>query len=227
MIETETRNLNDIEIKTGERTLQQRWDKVSSSVCSLIDYRFQYGSKERWYIDNYTALKQEFLETPSLERASEINQFPGGILAEVFFMQACNQLGIYCEPTSGDEDVFGVDFKIEDDFETRFLDVSINISSLGLRKKNRDGTFPTLFIPWNVKKNVNGYSPSYAEHYLSTGLFNGKKFFNSILDYNYSNLHNLKKSVWNDARIGEGYMSLNGIQYIKNLEGILGMIRRH
>lgn len=226
-METESRNLNCIEIEVGERTLQQRWDKVSSSVCSLIDYRFQYGSKEKWYTDNYTAIKQEFLERPYLEKVSEINQYPGGILAEVFFMQACNQIGIYCEPTSGDEDVFGVDFKIEDDFETRFLDVSINVSSKGLSKKNRDGTFPTLFIPWAVKKNVNGYSPSYAEYYLSTGLFNGKEFFNSILDYNYSNLHDLKKSVWNDGKLGEGYMSLNGIQYLKHLEGILGMIRRH
>ncbi len=227
MLETESRNLNCIEIEVGERTLQQRWDKVSSSVCSLIDYRFQYGSKEKWYRDNYTAVKQEFLELPSLERASEINQFPGGILAEVFFMQACNQVGIYCEPTSGDEDVFGVDFKIEDDCETRFLDVSINVSSKGLSKKNRDGTFPTLFVPWSVKSNTNGYSPSYAEYYLSTGLFNGKEFFNSILDYNYENLHKLRKSVWKDAKWGEGYMSLNGIQYLKNLEGILEMIKRH
>ena len=225
MYKTETRNLEFVEYSIEEDTLQNRWNEIRNEVCSLIDYRLEYGSCEKWYKDNYLAVKQEFLEMPFIDHPSEINKLPSGIVGEVFFMEACNKEGLNCVPTHGDEDVWGADFKIDNGKETRFLDVSINISSKGLQKKNRVGTFPTIFIPWKTNSMGNRNGVSYSEKYLCTGMFNRKRFISDILNYNNSNLHLLQKSVWKDADWGEGYMALEGIQYLKNLKGTILMLR--
>jgi hypothetical protein len=144
----------------------------------------------------------------------------------VFFLNACEYLGIECKPTEGDDDVYGADFLITiEDGETRVLDVSLNLSPEGLKKKNKAGTFPTVFIPWRTTYPNTTYKPSYAEKYLATGNFDVREFMYRTLKYNYKNLHILRNSVWKDARWGEGYMCLDGIPYIRNLEGILNMLK--
>ncbi|MDX9738972.1 MAG: hypothetical protein RBT33_01225 [Candidatus Dojkabacteria bacterium] len=226
MLRTEARNLEFVEYSERKNTLQSRWEEIRTEVCSLIDYRLEYGSCEKWYEESYLAVKQEFLELPTIDYPSEINYLTSGIVGEVFFMDACNRVGINCIPTSGQEDMWGVDFKIDNGIETRFLDVSINISSKGLQKKNKAGTFPTLFVPWRTNSLGKKEGVSYSEKYLCTGVFDREKFISDIIDYNNRNLHELQKSVWKDAKWGEGYMSLEGIQYIKNLKGIIEMLKR-
>ncbi len=221
MLRTETSNLEFVEYSIEENTVQSRWNKIRNEVCSLIDYRLEYGSCGKWYEENYLSVKQEFLEMPFINYPEEINYLTSGIVGEVFFMEACKNIGLSCVPTRGDEDIWGVDFKIDNGIETRFLDVSINTSSKGLQKKNRAGTFPTVFIPWRTNSVGKKNGVSYSEKYISTGVFDQRKFMSELIDYNNSNLHLLRKSVWKD----EGYMALEGIQYIKNLEGIIDMLK--
>ncbi|MGI6423050.1 MAG: hypothetical protein ACOX0X_00295 [Candidatus Dojkabacteria bacterium] len=224
-MEQEKKRVNNRESVNRKEALQQRWERLSSDVSDFIDLRLRDGASEPWYdfylIDMICGLEK----VPYLNHASEVNEFPAGIFAEVFFMKACNEVGLNCVPTIGREDMKGVDFEIGDGSETRFVDVTVNTSEEALKEKSKVWKVPTIFIPWGVKNSGNGYTPSYAEHYLATGKFEGSEFLNSILDFNYSNLHFLTKAVWSDGKDTDRKMRLNGIQYIKNLKGVLKMIR--
>jgi hypothetical protein len=225
LLRTETRNLEFVEYDVKENSVQRRWNEIRNQVCSLIDYRLEYASGEKWYRDYYIADKQEFLDMPFLDNLSDINCLPNGIIAEVFFMESCRRMDLNCTPTTGEEDIWGVDFKIDNGIEARFLDVSINISDKGLQKKNKAGTYPTIFIPWRPYSIGKGREISYAEQYLSTGVFSQKKFISGIISYNRNNLHALERSVWKDAKWGEGYMGLEGILYIKDLKDTIDMLK--
>ncbi len=202
-----------------------RWEGVRDGVCNLIDCRLKDRASMKWYRDASIFSEKIFENTSTLNDPCDINRFPSGILAEYFFMTSCSDLDICCTPTCGDEDVWGADFKISNGVETRFLDVTINLSKRALLKKNKAGTFPTIFVPWSVRGLCEYGTTTYAQHYLTTGEFNSLFFIDRILSYNYSNLHNLRKNVWEDSPKSEGYMSLEGITYIQNLEGSLRILR--
>lgn len=168
------------------------------------------------------------------KRASEINSLPQGLIAEVFFLNACRQSAIDCEPSFGDEDVLGADFKITHGNETRFFDVSINTSGRSVKKKVKEGTFPTLFLPW--KESLDGSSSScmtYAEKYLKYGTFDGRNFLCQIISSNYFVLDSLRRRVWrNEDPLKKVFnhesvdLSESGIQYVRNLDGVLMLLRR-
>lgn len=202
-------------------TQQDRWDSVRSEVCGLMEYRINHGSPPKWYKDVCIDTMYIFGNASYLNDVCDVNRFPNGFIGEVFFMEACSKLGIECVPTYGDEDTWGADFRISDGKDTRFLDVTINTSDNGLRKKNKAGTFPTLFIPWYMNSNQ-----SYVHHYIETGEFDTEEFIGNILSYNYKNLHNLRRDVWSDSPKGQGYMSLYGIKYLEGVEGSLNILKR-
>lgn len=207
--------------------LGHRWDILRSKVLGLIDFRLENGNPSQWYIDHYLYNKDLFEKASHIEEVYWVNRVPNGILAEVFFLDACEYFGFHCVPTGGDEDSWGADFKLEsrDGSQTRFVDVTINTSERGLRQKNVVGTFPTLFIPWHTDYYNQRHSPTYAEEYLRTGTFDADMFVDGILTFNYRNLHDLRRSVWRDSPWGEGYMAQDGITYLRNLEGVLDILK--
>ena len=162
---------------------------------------------------------------PFIDNPSEINVLTSGIVSEVFFMEACNRMGLNCIPTRGYQDSLGADFMIENGKETRFLDVSLDTSKKGLEKKNKVGTFPTIFIPWRTNRVGKRKEVSYSEKYLCTGVFNRRKFFSDILNYNYRNLHILERDVRKGSYSEEGYMGAEGFQYVNDLKGTISMLR--
>jgi len=148
----------------------------------------------------------------------------------VFFLNACKQNGIDCNPSCGDEDVMGADFYLTYGKETRFFDVTTNTFAKSVSKKVREGTFPSLFIPWAYRNNG---KPSYAEDYLREGKFNGTQFLHNILDVNYVMLDSLRRKVWRNQDVdrklfGDEVLDLSrcGIQYLNHLDGILYLIRK-
>ncbi len=203
-------------------TPQRRWDGVRYEVCDLMEYRIENGSSPQWYRDACIDNIYIFGNAVELNDVSDLNRLPNGFIAEVFFMEACRDLGIECTPTCGEEDTWGVDFKISNGFDTRFLDVTIDTSNSGFRRKNRAGTFPTLFIPWSIS---HSFSRSYAYRYIETGEFYSDEFISKIVSFNYKNLHNLRKDVWSDCPNSGSYMSLEGVHYLENLEGILEILK--
>lgn len=212
----------DTSYSTENDSSSYRWNILRHKVCELVDYRIRNGNPPRWYRDACIDSREKFERVSILENVNDIDRFPNGILGEVFFMEACNNVGIECTPTYGDVDTWGADFMITNGKETRFIDVSINTSYRGLRKKNREGTFPTLFIPWHSADN--GFQ-SYACHYLRTGEFDSNNFISDTVSYNYHNLHTLRKDVWSDGQVVDSYMDLYGIRYLESLEGSINMLR--
>ncbi len=227
MLKTDTTLLRTPVYEEEQAPYQQRWEELRARACALIDYRLEQGSRYEWYEECFLDTKREFEELDEIEDPREVNEVSRGILAEVFFMEACLSLCLKCTPASADEDVWGQDFKLSGFGETRFLDVTINNSSKGLRKKNRAGTFPTIFIPWQIDGSKNRDIPTYAQWYIETGQFDPKEFIRAIVDYNKRNLHILRQSVWRDGKVEEGgYMGLDGILYLQNLEGVLRILER-
>ena len=206
--------------------LSERWDSLRTKVLGLVDSRLSNGRPINSYTVHNMRLIEFFMNPIGTEDPSSLDKVPNGILGEVFFLDACEQLGIYCCPTTGDEDALGADFKIRsrDGIDTRFLDVSIKISERGLEQKNRAGTFPTVFIPWYTDYSSRRKYPSYAQHYLSTGEFDSYQFMNGILTFNKRNLRCLEKNVWEDSPLGKGYMAFDGITYVSNLAGVLKIL---
>lgn len=222
-----TNRLESEDLELNPRILGYRWNELRSRVLDLIDCRLAEGNPRQWYIDQYLVNKIFFESVKSIDAPYQVKRVPNGILGEVFFLEACKYFGFPCVPTGGDVDSLGADFRLtsRDGTETRFVDVTINTSNKGLKQKNKVGTFPTLFIPWNIKYDNEENSFSYAEEYLRTGEFNKNMFLDDILTFNYCNLHNLKKSVWRDSPTGEGYMAQDGVVYIRNLEGVLEILK--
>ena len=206
----------------SRKTFQDRWKEIRELSLDLINHRLCNGIPDKWYKDIFLAHREAFKGREYIKNAFDANSVSNGMLGEVFFMEACRSLNIYCVPTCGLEDEWGADFKISDGVDTRFLDVTINLSNENLRKKNRSGTFPTVFVPWYLGKDR---SQSYATRYIETGEFDYETFINNILSYNYHNLHILRKNVWNDSPKGEGYMALDGVKYLENLGGSLDILK--
>lgn len=212
--------------------IDSNWIGLKDELLAFTQYRID-SAQHQWYRDAYMGYMIDIYDF-SPKRASEINSLPQGILGEVFFLNACKQNGIQCDPTFGEEDVLGADFKITNGKETRFFDVSVNTSERGFKKKVKEGTFPTLFIPWKAEDLQSGNrNMSYAERYMKYGTFDGKRFLHSILTSNYLVLDCIKRKVWRsqdtDRKLFNNDsvdVSAGGIQYIRSLEGVLILMRK-
>lgn len=211
--------------------MNEHWYYLKNGLLSLIDYRLD-SSSDRWYQEQYM-YEKFYIDEFYPSYPSDINRLPKGIVAEGLFLEACKLTNKECSPCLGREDVIGADFRITYGRETRFFDVTVNTSERGFRKKVREGRFPSLFLPWKENENNNGYKRSYAERYLRTGTINTEEYFSNIISSNYKILDKLKRSFWrgekSDERIlGKGNFDYSraGIQYIKNLEGVLKVLRK-
>ncbi len=222
-----------IEKRTETDGLDSNWIDLKGELLQLAQYRVD-TVQQKWYRDVYIEYMMD-IDSFYPTRYSEINRLPQGILAEVFFLNACRQNMFNCVPSYGEEDIMGADFKLTYGDETRFFDVSINTSGRSMKKKVKEGTFPTLFLPWKKDFSDNGDGPiTYAERYLKYGRFDGKTFLHSILDSNYIVLDSLKRKVWREEDVQKKIfnnesldLSESGIQYIRTLEGVLLLMRRY
>lgn len=206
--------------------LQENWRELKSEILALTDFRME-TTKDMWYYNEYKSLRCE-IESFVPKYPFDINLLPRGILAEVLFLDACRRREVNCCPTLGQEDVLGADFKVSKGRETRFFDVSVNTSIEGITGKIRGGTFPTIFLPWNEPGK--GFRRSYAESLLRKGTYNCNEYFKNIFTSNYSILEKLKRVYQKKQRIeifGCENLDLSdaGILYIKDLEGVLDLIR--
>ncbi len=222
----------EYQVQDQERTpLEKNWEDLKSTLLDLAEFRV-HTSKAQWYQEAYMYYKVE-IDAFNPRCPSEVNCLPKGIIAEAFFLDACRRNGLECFPSLGEEDVLGADFRITNDKETRFFDVTVNTSHRGFFKKVREGRFPTLFLPWEENQTNNGYRRSYAERFLRDGDYDSKEYIENTLRSNYFILDKLRRAYWRNQRIDEEILgktnldlSRAGLMYIKDLDGVLKLIRK-
>ena len=208
------------------------WLDIKDDLVELLEFRLD-TSDCSWYNESYLDCLS-MVENFTPQDSSSINFLPQGILAEVFFQNACRQSGILCEPSFGGDDIAGMDFKLTDAIGDKFVDVTINLSNNGVRKKINRDTYPTLFLPWTYRKH-NGKHPTitYAHQYMRSGGFDGKEFLERAVGINEGILDCLKREVFRNERIkdekicGKSYSNLSGsdVSYVYEMEEVLYMIR--
>ncbi len=218
--------------QNGVDEIDRNWGDLKTELLYLTEYRLE-SANNRWYKKFCVQHINDIIHfSPKTYR--DINRLPQGLLAEVFFLNACQQEAIDCVPSFGEEDLKGVDFKIISNDEEYYFDVSINTSKENLEKKIKEGSFPTLFIPWK-RKYIDDENPymTYAERYLKYGLFEGNSFLKNIVSKNSELLDclsskilskkNHKRKVFNNEGID---LSVSGIKYALNLKDVLEIVRR-
>jgi predicted membrane-bound dolichyl-phosphate-mannose-protein mannosyltransferase len=225
--------LIETNIHTCEQTdeIDRNWGNVQTEILNLAQYRLE-STRDKWYRDICTEYMSKFTcFSPKIY--TDINKLPQGILGEVFFLNACQQKGIDCIPCFGNEDEIGADFKITHNSETCFFDVSINTSKESIMKKTKEGSFPTLFIPWK-RTYIDDENPymTYAERYMRYGIFDSTSFFENVISSNYEVFDCLRRKIlkkekksikiFNNENID---LSGSGIKYVLNLKDLLILIK--
>jgi hypothetical protein len=215
---------------TEQESLVRNWNDIKHEVQEVIEYRL-YSSNKKWYKDRYEETLfyvNEFYPLTS----RDVDYLPQGILAEVFFLNACKQNGIRCKPCTGDEDVRGADFKIVSRGERSFFDVSMN-SDPEIFKQKIDGSnrYPTLFLGWLEQESTNGKQyVSYASKYLEEGYFNGREFLQRVITSGNYHSKCLKRAIEEEKR-GKGcsYSQFSGssIEYIEELDRVLSLLSKN
>ena len=211
---------------TKEESLVRNWNDIKHEVQDVIEYRL-YSSNREWYKQAYEESLfyiNEFYPTTS----KDIDYLPQGILAEVFFLNACKQTGIRCKPCTGDEDVRGADFKIVSKKERKFFDVSMNSNPEVFHKKINGNTYPTLFLPWSEIDDCNGdRCTTFAIKYLESGTFNGRVFLQRVITSGNYNSKCLKSALKEEKK-GKGcsYSQFSGSsrEYIQELDDVLRIL---
>ena len=212
--------------------VRTNWLDIKEDLVNLLSHRVS-TSDYPWYNENYLdclSMIQRF----SPETSDSINFLPQGILGEVFFLNACRQNGIRCEPCFGGDDVDGMDFKLTDSIGDKYVDVTINLSNRGVHRKINRNTFPTIFLPWTYR-NANSVHPriTYAHQYMRSGSFDGREFLERTVDINYEILCCIKRELFGDEKVkskkicGKNYSDFSGsdIPYVYEMEEVLYMIR--
>lgn len=222
---------SELPMYTEISPIEENWLSIKPDILGLAEYRIS-TSKEKWYQEAYMFYIYE-VDTFHPKHPGDINSLPKGLLSEVFFLKGCQEVGIECSPCLGEEDIWGADFKISKGDETRFLDVTVNTSERGFRRKVREGRFPTIFLPWKEEIARNNYKRSYAERYLGSGTFNTREYFSNVLHSNYEILDGLERTFWrnqNNSREVLGGRRVDytraGRMYIKYLEGVLNLLKK-
>jgi len=211
---------------TEQESLVRNWNDIKHEVQELVEYRL-YSSNKGWYKDRYEESLFYINEFYPLT-SRDINYLPQGILAEVFFLNACKQNGVYCKACTGDEDVRGADFKIVNKKEKRFFDVSMNSNPEVFHKKINGNTYPTLFLPWigQESNNGGGYT-SYAVKYLESGIFKGRDFLQRVITSGNYNSKCLKRALKEEERgksFSDSQFSGSSIEYVEELDEVLRII---
>lgn len=215
--------------KKSSEILDSNWCSLQNSLLELLVYKISTSDMD-WYVDGYSNFFSR-VENLKLNHPQQVDLIPQGLLAEVFFMNACEQSGFECCPSVGNEDAKGVDFVLSKYGFTKYVDVTLNFSKSSLRRKTKEWRVPTLFLPWRIhhtKKHIT----SYAQEYLATGRFDGKEYLDSVVTINYSFLDGLRRNVWRGENVVRNILrkqftdfSGSGFQYVKNLENTLLLIR--
>lgn len=230
MLETEIEIENISPIKSKEERMENNLESLKLELIDLVEYRLATTSASKnWYRMGCMTNESE-IACLCVDRGFEsLNRMSQGILSELFFLKACKQNGIGCVVSTGDEDIFGVDFKIEDDIEARFLDVTVNISEKSFTSNLKDWNFPALFIPW--RNGLSGMST--AEAYIKYGVFNGKNFLTRIYKYNLGIRDLLKEDIKNrdiNSATRKNKRKIKypdaGVVYLNNLEGVISLLGR-
>ncbi len=226
--------LIETNIHTCEQTdeIDRNWGNVQTEILNLAQYRLE-STRDKWYRDICTEyISKVTCFSPKIY--TDINKLPQGILGEVFFLNACKQKGVDCTPCFGDEDQIGVDFKIRHNGEISFFDVSINTSKESMKRKTKEGSFPTLFIPWK-REYIDDENPymTYAERYLRYGIFDSESFFRDVISSNYDVFHFLKRKIlrkekknWMTFNNENVNLSDSGIKYLLNLKDLLILLKK-
>lgn len=228
MLETNlyTCEQNDVE------EIERNWVDLKTELLYLTEYRLD-STSNKWY-KKFCIHYINDISDFSPKTYKDINRLPQGLLSEVFFLNACQQQAIDCVPSFGEEDVRGVDFKINSWEEEYYFDVSINTSKQNLEKKIKEGSYPTLFIPWK-RTYIDDEDPymTYAERYMKYGIFEGNSFLRNVVSCNYELLDCLRSKLlskkYHDRKIfnNEGVdLSVSGIKYTLNLKDVLELIKK-
>ncbi len=211
---------------TGEKDkedIQTRWEDIQKEVVGLISYRIS-NCNCRWYNEaNLDTLEAVYRFSP--QEYDSIFYLPHqGILAEVFFLNACLQNGIDCVPCRGSQDIKGKDFVLSDSLGDEYVDVTINKKRKSIKRKIRKDSCPTLLLPWTYKPSNNGNLPlSYAAQYLKSGGFDGKGFLARTLDLNIILLQDIRDGKYSDSN--GSFPTQREQHYENNLEKILYLLR--
>lgn len=215
---------------TEQESLVRNWSDIKHEVKQLLEYRIYSSNMEKYKerCEEIIFYMDEFYPITS----SEIDYLPQGILAEVFFLNACKQNDIRCKPCTGDEDLKGVDFKIVNKKERKFFDVSINCNPEIVRQKISGDRSPTLFLPWNDIDNSNGVRYiSFARKYIESGTFNGKEFLQRVIQSGNYRSKCLKKAIQEEKKSNSKnnvYSQYFGssTEYIEELDSLLLLLSK-
>jgi len=222
LLELYTKEKNSSEHEFVDRNVAN----LKNDLIEYVEKKIDSTSKE-WYRNVYIGYLIDIDYLSCNGSVSGIDNISQGLLSEVFFLNACNQIGMNCVPSSGDEDIIGIDFRLMDSKEARFFDISIRNKEKFMRKDIQEGNFPVLYIPWRNKE----WGMSYAEAYIRFGKFNGRRFLERALLFNKKLECELSMDM--KKKKCEGVLDLDisklkypgvDIQYIKNFQGAVELL---
>lgn len=209
--------------------VENNLSNLKSELFDLVDYKIE-TCNTAWYRNIYIGYLIDIDSLSANGNVWGIDKIPQGFMSELFFLNACNQVGIDCQPSTGEDDIIGVDFRLQDEKETRFFDICINSKEKNLTESILEGHFPILFVPW---RNMD-YGMSYAEAYVRYGCFNGKRFLERTVKKNEEILFKLKgdidkkkyPEIYGEEGNGFNFPKCD-IQYYNNFVGTLSLLERN
>lgn len=204
--------------------LEGNLKNVSTELINFVERKIDTVDK-KWFKNYYVGY---LLDIDSvLNYQEDIYCIPQGLVSELFFYNACKEVGIDCEPSTGNDDVIGIDFRIQDEKEARVFGITTNTSETNMRRRISEGNFPVLFVDWIDRK----YRMSYFEKFLKYGVFNGDVFLGEVINMNEEILSKLENDIEVQDRNRGRNKDLNfpkgGIQYYNNYKNTLNLLKRN
>ena len=217
------------ELKDNEAFTERNASHLKNELFDLVQYKIETSSKP-WYRSIYIGHLIDIDNLSGNGNIKGIDRVPQGFMSELFFLNACNQIGIECEPSSGDDDVIGIDFRVKDEQETRYFDICINSKKYILDENLIEGRFPVLFVPWRNRD----WGMSYAEAYVRYGCFDGRKFLQRTIKKNEEILFKLEEDrkrrmypkVYGNDKEGLYFPEVD-TQYYNHFKGTLLLLERN
>lgn len=218
----------ECELGNHEAFTERNVSHLKQELYDLVEYKIDTATKE-WYRSIYIGYLIDIDTLSGNGNIKGIDKIPQGFISELFFLNACQQIGIECEPSRGDDDIIGIDFRIKDNKETRFFDICINSNKNFLDENLIEGRFPVLFVPWRNRD----WGMSYAEAYVRYGCFNGRRFLERTVQKNEEILFKLEEdrkrkmypTVYGKKNVGL-YFPQADTQYYNDFKGTLSLLKR-